>query len=543
MQTQQNYADILKKITLFNNVSDAHIDIVSKNLVERTYLSSQAIFLDGSTEGAIYLIASGKIKISKHTKHNTESILGILHEGDYFGEMEMIDGLPRSASASALSDSKILLLKKNEFDFLIKNSNPFALNILNTLAIRLRTINETFITDMDRYSEWTNSRILRLHQLIEGVKIINSATDLDTMLTQMLNIVIKNIDADRGRLYLTDINKKEIWTRVFEEKKYSEIRFPYGSGIAGTVALTGEVINISESKSDARFDLKTERIDGYAISSTLCVPIKNRTENIIGVFQLFNKKKGPFTKTDHEFISALSQHAAIAIEKFLSLKQLIQSNQLSILGKLSHTIIDDLKNPIATLNRISQSLKNRDDNKSIAIIIESAIHQIDQFTSKAKGILEFSSVDKETNLQEIDIRQFIDVVLFFIEKDFNSKNISINKKISCEGIYQLDPEKIMRALHNIAGNAADAMANGGKLTFSISEENNKLIFEISDTGIGMNEEVKAKIFEPFYTSGKEYNTGLGLSIVKNIIDNHEGEIEVASHPGKGTIVKIKIPKK
>src|SRR5262249_23604245 len=101
--------------------------------------------------------------------------------------------------------------------------------------------------------------------------------------------------------------------------------------------------------------------------------------------------------------------------------------------------------------------------------------------------------------------------------------------------------KLLRVFYNIASNAADAMPEGGTLCVSTGRQKDRLLIEFTDTGTGMTPEVRARIFEPFMTHGKSHGTGLGMSIVKKIVDDHNGTIEIESEPGKGTSVKIFLP--
>ena len=91
-------------------------------------------------------------------------------------------------------------------------------------------------------------------------------------------------------------------------------------------------------------------------------------------------------------------------------------------------------------------------------------------------------------------------------------------------------------------NALEAMKKGGTFSITVDEVDGEIRFSLKDTGSGIPEEIKNKLFDSFVTSGKEGGTGLGLAIVKKVIDEHKGRIEVESKKGKGTIFNIFIPK-
>ena len=132
-------------------------------------------------------------------------------------------------------------------------------------------------------------------------------------------------------------------------------------------------------------------------------------------------------------------------------------------------------------------------------------------------------------------------VLMFIEKDLTKNNVKLDKKLAFTGKLKLDQDKMARVFYNIASNARDAMPQGGTLTVLTEDIGGMVKIEFSDTGTGMPEEVKRRIFEPFVTYGKKHGTGLGMSIVKKVIDDHKGKIEIEREMGKGTTIRMMLP--
>ena len=102
-----------------------------------------------------------------------------------------------------------------------------------------------------------------------------------------------------------------------------------------------------------------------------------------------------------------------------------------------------------------------------------------------------------------------------------------------------DSDQIRQALHNLIGNAMDAMSDGGQLSVIVSQKGDDVVIEISDTGCGIPEDVKDRVFTPYFTT-KETGTGLGMAITAQIIEEHGGEISVDSKEGVGTTVTVKL---
>jgi signal transduction histidine kinase len=103
-----------------------------------------------------------------------------------------------------------------------------------------------------------------------------------------------------------------------------------------------------------------------------------------------------------------------------------------------------------------------------------------------------------------------------------------------------DPDLLIRALQNLLLNAIDAMPSGGELTIRTRRADNTVRIDVSDTGRGLTQEERRRLFTPYYTT-KQHGTGLGLAIVQSIVADHGGTIRVESRPGQGTTFHIELP--
>lgn len=180
--------------------------------------------------------------------------------------------------------------------------------------------------------------LLRLAQAIAGV------SDLDQLLALVTEETKKALDCDRCTVFIFDPDRNELWSRVASGlSQREEIRFPAHLGIAGYVCKTGEVINIADAYSDPRFNKDVDKKTGYHTRHILCVPIVNRNNQIVGVFQVLNKEVGHFTAEDEELLMAIASQAGVSIEN----AQMAQDKELafkSFVRTLSSTI--DARDPI-----------------------------------------------------------------------------------------------------------------------------------------------------------------------------------------------------
>jgi serine phosphatase RsbU (regulator of sigma subunit) len=154
----------------------------------------------------------------------------------------------------------------------------------------------------------------RLRKLVDASLALHSTLDLDRLLSLILATAAEGVGADRGTVFLLDAEKGELWSRVLSGDERLEIRLPVGQGIAGSVARSGAVVRIADAYADPRFDRSWDERSGYRTRTVLCAPIRNRADDIVGVFQLLNKEGGAFTAEDERYLAGLSVHAALAVE-------------------------------------------------------------------------------------------------------------------------------------------------------------------------------------------------------------------------------------
>lgn len=171
--------------------------------------------------------------------------------------------------------------------------------------------------------------LARLRVLVEASKLINSSIEPSVLFSSIVSIAREQLGVERGTLFFVDDAKGEIWARIPMEGEIDEIRLPIGRGIAGTVAATGETVIVHDAPSDPRFDGSIDRRSGFQTRSILCVPIRNRNGRIVGVLQLLNKKQGEFGEADLDFLSLVSEHAAIGMENATLHLSLLEKDRMT----------------------------------------------------------------------------------------------------------------------------------------------------------------------------------------------------------------------
>ncbi|MBI2324240.1 MAG: HD domain-containing protein [Chloroflexi bacterium] len=152
----------------------------------------------------------------------------------------------------------------------------------------------------------------RLDLILDVTRQLMSETDLTKLLQLIAVATTKLVDCDRATVFLIDRDKNEMWSKV--ALGASEIRFPVGAGIAGTVAVTGQTINIPDAYADPRFNQAIDKSTGYKTNNLLTFPMTGHDGRVIGVFQAVNKHAGPFADDDEAALSSLASSAAVCVE-------------------------------------------------------------------------------------------------------------------------------------------------------------------------------------------------------------------------------------
>ena len=225
--------------------------------------------------------------------------------------------------------------------------------------------------------------------------------------------------------------------------------------------------------------------------------------------------------------------------------QLLQSEKMASLGKLAAGVAHQLNNPLGGITlfaRLMLEEYNLDDGarKDLNRILKDA----ERCRDTVKELLEFARQTRH-EMRPLDINRAITRTLFLLENQTLFQNITVIRQLS-NGIPTVrgDTQQVNHMFMNIILNAAQAMQGRGTLTLStnLSEDGERVVIEIADTGPGIPENILPHIFEPFFTTKEEgEGTGIGLSLVYGIVESHEGKIRALNNSPCGTSFVIELP--
>lgn len=225
--------------------------------------------------------------------------------------------------------------------------------------------------------------------------------------------------------------------------------------------------------------------------------------------------------------------------------ELMQSEKLALVGKMSSAVAHELRNPLVPIggfaNLIYKRLEEQSPLKKYAGII---VREIDRLEKLLHNILYFTK-DTKPEFKPGNLNEIINDMLFFYKSTFEEHNIGLNILLSPDlPLVSLDHSLIKQALINIIINAVQSMESGGLLTVeSMTRKEDNAVYAVvvvNDTGAGIPEDLMKNIFDPFYTT-KIHGLGLGLSLTRRIVESHGGEITVDSAEGIGSTFTISLP--
>ena len=172
----------------------------------------------------------------------------------------------------------------------------------------------TSLEDLKRQFEKLETKSRRAELLMSVNRKISGLSDLNEILFKIIDETVDELNAERGSLFLNDPSTGELYSRVAQGELTREIRFLNTSGIAGSVyhSQTSEIIH--DVYSDERFNKSIDERTGYKTRSIICTPIRTTQGEVIGVIQVLNKKKGRFTKSDLELLSAITEQVSSSLQ-------------------------------------------------------------------------------------------------------------------------------------------------------------------------------------------------------------------------------------
>ncbi|GAB4456100.1 MAG: hypothetical protein OHK0029_13450 [Armatimonadaceae bacterium] len=428
--------------------------------------------------------------------------------------------------------------------------------------------------EIARLREQLDHRERQIEAIRRVSETLFSNPDVDQMVQATLRIAMEVLRADAGTLFL---HEPETDTLIFRYviggggEKLIGKSIPASQGIAGTVFRTGKPLLTGDVHERNDFNRDVDNETGYQTESMLTVPVKRTEGNPVGVMQVLNARI-PFSKQDLEVLEVLCSQAATGIEHARLTQEARKAEIVHVIGDISHDIknmITPIMTGVWTLEPMLQRLFEQLNELSETCTAE------EEWVGQLRKAVRFVENDYSWLLENIitaadqvqaRTREIADTVKgeltppYFESTDFNERCRAVAHTLKVvaakAGIelaldldselppVEIDRKQIYNALYNLVNNAIPFTPAGGRITLRTRRpepDSDTFIVQVADTGKGMPEHIRQRLFTDEAVSTTPGGTGLGTRIVAGVVRRHNGTITVESELGKGSTFTLRLP--
>ncbi len=278
--------------------------------------------------------------------------------------------------------------------------------------------------------------------------------------------------------------------------------------------------------------------------------------HLVGLLVLGPKLSGAgYSHDDLHAFSPLANEAAVAIENALSYEELVRANEqlkvaaerlaaqerLAVVGQFAAGMAHEIKNPLSAIKTFAEFLPEKYHDAGFrAKFFRIVQKEIDRIVRLVRDLSDFAK-PAPPELQPVRLAELIEATLSLLSNQCLQQGVKVHTDFQDDGLMaQTDPQQLKQVLWNLCLNSLEAMPEGGELRVSTTADGSHALLRVSDTGCGMSAEQQRKIWDPFFTT-KERGMGLGMAIVRRIIESHGGEVRLSSAPGQGTTIELLLP--
>jgi signal transduction histidine kinase len=444
---------------------------------------------------------------------------------------------------------QVLNKKRGEFseddaDILAALATQAAISIDNSRLFMSVTQKNIQLLDT---KEQLEHRVRDLKLLFDLERAVGHASSLEDLFIAVLGEAMRACEARMGAVALRDPEEPTGTLYVIDDraKKMKRLPYPQDTGLIGWSIRNNEVLVSSDAENDPRRDdALDERIGAGRARTALIVPLEGEYDAPIGAIAIYNKRGNrPFNDEDRGLLALVGANASTALRLQLSREAREREERLTTIGRLLSSVIHDLKTPLGVISGYVQLMKvakNAAERKKFGELI---LKQFDHIGAMQREVLEFARGEKNVLVRKVYVQKFFEDVRQQLEGDLAKQGVELVVDVQDRGTARFDEGKMLRVVHNLARNAAEAMGHrGGKFVIKVTRDkaDRALVVSFSDTGPGIPKEIEHRLFKSFVTSGKRGGTGLGLAIVKKIVEEHGGTIVVQSS-NRGATFKLRLP--
>ena len=570
-------------------VNNSFLELV--RVTEEEVIGRHIYTFSPTERGAYESIAEEQIEIDETFLHDAQ---------EHIAELNAVGRISNWETYLIRSDKKIVPVEEN-IDFLYNSRGEHigAVGIIREITERKKVLGEK-----SRIEYRLKNKVTELSIMNEISEVLLSTRELDEILHMILigatayqalgfnraflflvNEEVTMLEGEVATGTLTIEEAYQIWERLSQEQltlkallqsrqgelsqedepinnlvKQIKIPLKETESIFTQALYEGKSFNIVEGAQNPLIDKKFVELLGT--DSFALVPLASRGKplGILLADNFINKQ--PINDEDVEHLRAFANHASLAIENshlYKSLREkveelsnaynelqvnrdkLIRYERLSAVGEVAAKVTHEIRNPMVAIGGFARRILKKDsDGELNRNYLKIIVEEIGHLENILTDILYFAK-PAMPSCSAVDLNGIVGGIIEMLEVEMEEHTICIERHLDAHiPLLSLDENQIRRVIINLMRNAMQAMPDGGTITVSMVHENQWVMVEIADTGIGISDDDIDKLFDAFFSS-KSTGSGLGLTVSAQIINNHGGSIEVKRREPKGTVFIIKLP--
>jgi len=393
-----------------------------------------------------------------------------------------------------------------------------------------------------RLEQLQKEQIIRLERIIEISRILNSRLELQPLLQDIISIASDLTGTEASSVLLVDSKSGDLFFEAATGIKRYEVErvaVPKES-IAGWIVENNLSLIIDDVTKEPRWSQKVDEATDFVTRSILGVPLRVK-DKVIGAIEVLNKKGArSFSEDDLSTLTTLAAQAAVAIE---NARLFQQSDQIA-------DVVHELRTPLTSIVGYSKLLLtshlDQSTHNEFLTIINREATRLGDMVNDFLDLARLESGRARLAYELVDMRKVIDDTVTVIQPQAKERGLELLLDVPSELPPITGDEKRMKqVMLNLASNAVKYNREGGQVRIAASADEETIRIEVKDTGRGIRPEDMDKLFDKFRrieeTEDTVKGTGLGLPITKQLVEAHEGQMDVTSEWGVGSTFAFTLP--
>jgi|GEM_PF-3574333 len=388
-----------------------------------------------------------------------------------------------------------------------------------------------------------------LARVLQLGRTLKSTAALDELLREAVDGVVAYCRAERGYLITVDERGRlrVPMARTRDRENIQDAFEEISRSIVQRVVETGRGVRIENAAVEGGFEHR-ESVVNLELRSVLCAPLL-RSDQVTGVIYVDHRARvAHFDDTDLELLDLFATQVAIALENAHLVRQFTRDEKIRVMGNLAGGVAHDFNNLLAGIIGWAETLQDPARRDELDHGLETILKAARDGAAAVRRLQDFTRVRRGSEFEAVNVADAVKSCVEFTRGRWEGDalrsgySIRMQTEVDPELYVRGNPTELREVLTNLILNSVHALARGGIITLTAAAEGDKVHLAVEDDGVGMTEEVRESIFDPYFTTKGREGSGLGMSIVYSIIMRHQGTLRVDSAPGEGTRVHIELPR-